>query len=107
MLPDPPMARALGLPRWTLAFVLLAGCGSDTEPQPATPSPTMTPPARPAVAPISSTTTNASPSTTMRPVTTPEDARRLLEERGIDPDRLSEEVGEQMRRRFQPDSPRN
>jgi hypothetical protein len=36
------------------------------------------------------------------PPTTPNEARQLLEQRGVDPSELSREVGDHMRQRFRP-----
>jgi len=63
-------------------------------------------------APTSTTATTAPPVTTPPPPAAPtttlpvpfnaDQARRLLEQQGIDPADLSHEVGEHMRRRFRP-----
>jgi len=79
---------------WALALVLGCGAGSDSGAPAARPTSTTT-----TTGPRPSTT-QPSPPTTIAPLDTPEDARRFLEERGIDPERLSEEVGEHMRQRF-------
>jgi pyruvate/2-oxoglutarate dehydrogenase complex dihydrolipoamide acyltransferase (E2) component len=82
-----------------LALLLIAGCGGGSE---------STAPATTTTAPRSSTTAapttlppTTTPPTTLPAVTNPEDARRILQEHGIDPDELSKQIGEQMRQRFQ------
>jgi pyruvate/2-oxoglutarate dehydrogenase complex dihydrolipoamide acyltransferase (E2) component len=66
----------------------------------------------PATVPPSTTTTSAPPVTTTTPPSTTtttlpapanaDEARRLLEQQGVDPAELSREIGEHMRRRFGP-----
>ena len=60
--------------------------------------------------PSTSTTSSASstlplpspgPSTTIAPITNQDEARRFLQERGIDPEKLSNDIAEHMRQRFQ------
>jgi hypothetical protein len=75
-----------------LALALGCGPGAERDAPPGTPSTT-----------VSLGTEVATTSSTLvpiRPLDSPDDARRLLEEGGVDPDRLSEEVGEHMRRRL-------
>jgi pyruvate/2-oxoglutarate dehydrogenase complex dihydrolipoamide acyltransferase (E2) component len=91
--------------RWpsigALALLLLLGCGDGSDHRPATTSP---PPTH-AGPPSSSTTTipaAAAPPATIAAPATAEDGRRILEQHGIDPDRLSQDIAEQMRRRFEP-----
>ena len=86
-----------------MALGALAGCdgGSAPEPPAVQARPTET------VATTSSTTPAArTPPSTTAGLASPDDARRYLEERGVDPERLSEDVAEQMRHRFEPGPPR-
>jgi hypothetical protein len=59
-----------------------------------------TPSTRPAAPSTTTTIPTAPTSTTVAPPTTPDDARRILEQHGIDPDRLSKDIAEHMRHRF-------
>ncbi len=95
---EPPASRGA-----TTAIPAASGSGAETgkrsgvaPPVAPAPAPAAAPavPA-PAAAPTSSTTLAP-------PLATPDDARRLLERQGVDPERLSHEVAEQMRRRFEP-----
>lgn len=86
------------------AVTLLLACG--TEPESRSPAP---PPPSTARSVTTSTASappppTAAPTTTVPPAAldTPEDARRFLEERGVDPAELSREAAEQMRRRLHP-----
>lgn len=91
----------------TLAMLL--GCGGGSTPPPTTttsaalPAPSPTTSSLPATAPT--TVPSTAPPSTLRPPTTPEEGRRILEQSGIDPDRLSQEIAEHMRRRFEPAPP--
>jgi hypothetical protein len=90
------IARALSL------GALALGCGDAPE----SPAPTPTPSTRPAAPSTTTTIPTAPTSTTVAPPTTPDDARRILEQHGIDPDRLSKDIAEQMRHRFDPPAAR-
>jgi len=87
-----------------MALGALAGCGGGSAPEPPAA------PARPTAtaATTSSTTIPAAhtPPPTTAGLASPEDARRYLQERGVDPERLSEDLAEQMRHRFDPGPPR-
>ncbi len=80
------------------------GCAADPESRvpevPPTSAPSTVPTTSTAPPPPPTATTTAPPSPT--PPATPEEASRLLEQQGIDPRELSREVGDHMRRRFQP-----
>ena len=84
-----------------IAIVFLSaialGCGGSEPPAPTTTTSTSRPPT---VAPTTLPPAATAPST-LPAVQTPEEARRVLQEHGIDPDKLSEQIGEQMRQRFQ------
>ena len=81
------------------ALLLFASCGGSESPNPATTTTTArpSPTAAPTTLPPAPTT---SPST-LPAATSPEEARRILQEHGINPDELSKQIGEQMRKRFQ------
>ena len=83
------------------ALALVLGCGDGTEPR-QTAATTVPPSTRPAL-PSSTTTVPGMtvPPTTLAPPATPEDGRRILEQHGVDPDELSKDIGEQLRRRFE------
>jgi pyruvate/2-oxoglutarate dehydrogenase complex dihydrolipoamide acyltransferase (E2) component len=81
-----------------LALVLVAACGGSESTAPTTTT-TAPPPSTTATPTTVSPTTT--PPTTLPAATNPEDARRILQQHGIDPDELSKQIGEQMRRRFQ------
>jgi pyruvate/2-oxoglutarate dehydrogenase complex dihydrolipoamide acyltransferase (E2) component len=96
----------LGTAGLLAGLVVLLGCGPGSD-APPSPGPTTTPPAaqQPAEPPAlasSTTTLRGAPPTAPAALQTPEDARRLLERRGVDPDELSRQVGEHMRERFAP-----
>jgi hypothetical protein len=87
--------------RLLFALAAFVGIGLLVANWPASPPPTTTTTSSTA----STTTTSSSTTTTSAPsapVTDPASAERALRERGVDPDALSREVAEQMRRRFQP-----
>ena len=86
---------------WLAGGVFALACGGSDTTAPSADAP------RPSVVSTTSTSTTGMTRPTAPPpppVATPEDARRFLEERGIDPQRLSEDVAEQMRRRFRPET---
>ena len=89
--------------RWlaVATFALATGCGD--APERAAPATTLPPATLPA-APLPTTTLPAAPAppATVGAPANPDEARRILEQHGIDPDRLSRDIGEQMRRRFEP-----
>jgi len=83
--------------------VAAIGCGSEPESPPPSPA---SPPNPSSTVQATSTTSATLPTSTMAPAPPPpanaEDAKRLLEERGVDPDDLSREIGEHMRQRLHP-----
>ena len=83
----------------TLAILLAAGCGGGSEPT--APATTTTAPRPSTTAAPTTLPPTTTPPTTLPAVTNPEDARRILQEHGINPDELSKQIGEQMRKRFQ------
>ena len=108
------MARWIGVAVAVLAAIaLIIALGEDGEraAQAPAPAPTLVPAPRAtsttvAGDPASSTTSTVpsaapEPAAAVRPLETPEDARRMLEEAGIDEAEVSGEVGEHMERRFE------
>lgn len=101
------MARWIGLAVAILAAIaLLIALGEDgpTSAPTLDPPPTFVPAPPPTAVPGSSTTTTvpvAPEPAAARPLKSPEDARRVLEDEGIDPASLSAEIGEYMDRRFE------
>jgi hypothetical protein len=90
-----------------LLFVLAAfiGVGLLVANWPASPPPTTTTTSSTSSTTVATTTTSSSTTTSSAPsapVTDPASAERALRERGVDPDALSREIAERMRRRFQP-----
>jgi len=107
------MARWIGVAVAVLAAIALVialGEGEDrSDRSGSAPSPPPTllpaPPGTGVEKPGSSTTTAPpaapEPASAVRPLETPDDARRILDDAGIDEEELSAEVGEHMERRFE------
>jgi pyruvate/2-oxoglutarate dehydrogenase complex dihydrolipoamide acyltransferase (E2) component len=83
---------------WRIAAVLgfAIGCGGEPDPGPSPPH------ATPSTSATTTAPAAAAPPATVAAPATADDGRRILEQHGIDPERLSKDIAEQMRRRFEP-----